>query len=159
LTNPQKAKSVVSSILLEMDAVNLLLKYLYSIQRKAVILKSDIYNDFFEVPFIKQFLDRHGIEPASKEGTKHRIPFLFNILETIGIINQRTREIEILSFVLAKKVIRLNDKETEDIIFERIRKITQYIKLESYALGKAHAFRRGSIMKYLRSKSYMEQTF
>lgn len=130
LKQNQNTQIIVRDILLEMDAVNLLLKYLYSIQRKTVILKSDIYDDFFEAPFVKQYLDRQGIEPASKEGTRHRIPFLFNILETLDIIDQRTREIELLSFVPAKEVMRLNDKETEDIIFERIQKITNAKALE-----------------------------
>jgi superfamily II DNA or RNA helicase len=131
LNQHHKEQIVVRDILLEMDAVNLLLKYLYSIQRKAVILKSDIYDDFFEAPFVKRFLDRHGIEPATKEGSRHRIPFLLNILDTLGIINQRTREIEVLTFVPAKEVMRLNDKETKDIIFERIQNITNAKALES----------------------------
>jgi hypothetical protein len=130
LKQNQNTQIVVRDILLEMDAVNLLLKYLYSIQRKRVILKSDIYDDFFKAPFVKQYLDRQGIEPASKEGARHRIPFLFNILEALGIIDQRTREIELLSFVPAKEVMRLNDKETEDVIFERIQKITNAKALE-----------------------------
>jgi superfamily II DNA or RNA helicase len=125
LKQNQNTQIIVRDILLEMDAVNLLLKYLYSIQRKAIILKSDIYDDFFEAPFVKQYLDRQGIEPASKEGARHRIPFLFNILETLGIIDQRTREIEVLAFVPAKEVMRLNDKETEDVISERIHKFTK----------------------------------
>ncbi|MDR0614057.1 MAG: hypothetical protein LBG45_11460 [Dysgonamonadaceae bacterium] len=54
----------------------------------------------------------------------------FLLLNQTGIIDQRTREIELLSFVPAKEVMRLNDKETENIIFERIQKITNAKALE-----------------------------
>jgi len=123
-------QSIVRNILLEMDAVNLLLKYLYAVQRKANIKKTDIYNDFFNAPFVKQYLDRLGLENPTEDVRCRRIPFLFNILEALGIINQATSGIEILAFVPAKEVMRLDDKETEDIIFERTRKLTNGIALE-----------------------------
>ncbi|MDR0205979.1 MAG: DEAD/DEAH box helicase family protein [Bacteroidales bacterium] len=113
-------QTIVRKVLLEMDAVNLLLKYLYAIQRKTIIEKSDIYADFFNAPFVKQYLDRHGIEQPTEEGRRRRIPFLFNILEALGIINQKAREIEVLTFVPAKEVMRLSDKEINDIINKRI---------------------------------------
>jgi superfamily II DNA or RNA helicase len=125
-----KEQSVVRKILLEMDAVNLLLKYLYAVQRKASIKKTDIYDDFFNAPFVKQYLDRHGLENPTADVRCRRVPFLFNILEALGIINQTAREIDVLAFVPAKEVMRLNDKETEDIIFERIQKFTNATALE-----------------------------
>ena len=119
-----KEKATVRNILLEMDAVNLLLKYLYATHRKTNIKKTDIYDDFFNVPFVKQYLDRHGLKNPTAEVRCRRVPFLFNILEALGIINQTTGEIEVLTFIPAKEVMRLNDKETEDIIKERIRLFT-----------------------------------
>ncbi|GHU54671.1 hypothetical protein FACS189411_01720 [Bacteroidia bacterium] len=124
LNQHPKELSLVRNVLLEMDAVNLLLKYLYAVQRKASIKKADIYDDFFNAPFVKQYLDRHGLENPTAEVRCRRVPFLFNVLEALGIINQATREIEVLTFVPAKKVLRLNDKETEDVINERIRLFT-----------------------------------
>jgi superfamily II DNA or RNA helicase len=130
LNQHPREQAIVRNFLLEMDAVNLLLRYLYAIQRRINIKKTDIYNDFFNVPFVKQYLDRHGLENPTADVRCRRIPFLFNILEALGIINQTTREIEILTFVPAKEVMRLNDKETEDIIFERIQKIINAKALE-----------------------------
>lgn len=124
LNQHPKEQSTVRSVLLEMDAVNLLLKYLYVVQRKTSIKKTDIYDDFFNAPFVKQYLDRHGLESPTAEVRCRRVPFLFNILEALGIINQKTSEIEVLTFVPAKEVLRLNDKETDDIIRERIHLLT-----------------------------------
>ena len=124
-------QSIVRNVMLEMDAVNLLLKYLYTVQRKTNIKKTEIYDDFFNAPFVKQYLDRYGLENPTKDVRCRRVPFLFNILEALGIINQTAREIELLNFVPAKEVMRLNGKETEDIIFERIRKLTSGIALDS----------------------------
>jgi hypothetical protein len=97
---------------------------LYAVQRKSNIKKTDIYDDFFNAPFVKQYLDRHGLENPTAEVRCRRVPFLLNILEALGIINQTTREIEVLTFVPAKEVLRLEDKETEDIINKRIYRIT-----------------------------------
>jgi len=124
LNQHSKEQAIVREVLLEMDVVNLLLKYLYTIQRKTSIRKTDVYEDFFNAPFVKQYLDRHGLENPTAEVRCRRIPFLFNILEALGILNQTTSEIEVLAFVPAKEVMQLDDKETEDIINERIRLFT-----------------------------------
>jgi len=124
LNKHKKEQKIVRLILLEMDAVNLLLKYLYTVQRKINIKKTDIYDDFFNAPFVKQYLDRHGLENPTADVRCRRVPFLLNILEALGIISQTAREIEVLAFVPVKEVLRLNDKETEDLIIERIRLLT-----------------------------------
>ena len=121
LTQHPKEQSTVRIVLLEMDAVNLILKYLYAVQRKSIIRKTDIYDDFFNAPFVKKYLDRHGLENPTADVSCRRIPFLFNILEALGIINQAPRKIEILTFVPTKEMMRIDDKETEDVINERIR--------------------------------------
>ena len=131
LNERPKEQLIVRTALLEMDAVNLLLKYLYSIQRKASIKKSEIYDDFFNAPFVKQYLDRHGLDNPTLEARRRRVPFLFNILEALGIVAQKTSEIEVLTFVPAKEVMRLNDRETDDNIYERIRKIINRKTLET----------------------------
>ena len=96
----------------------------YSSNEKASVKKSVIYDDFFNAPFVKQYLDRHGLENPTAEVRCRRVPFLLNILEASGIINQSAREIEVLTFAPAKEVMRLNDKETDDFITERIRLLT-----------------------------------
>ena len=76
------------------------------------------------IQLVKQYLDRHGLENPTADVRCRRVPFLFNILEASGIINQTAREIEVLTFVPSKEVMQLNDKETENTIHERIRLVT-----------------------------------
>lgn len=128
ITQDKKFQSFMRNILLEMDAVNLLLKYFYVVQRKIRMRKNEIYNDFFEAPFVKSYLDRHGLENPTEEVRKRRVPFIFNILDSLGIINQSTSEIEVLSFIPAKEVIKFDSSEKDDVILERITKLNTFSK-------------------------------
>lgn len=119
--------NVIRGVILEMDAVNLLLKYLYAIQRHAKIRKSEIYGDFFEAPFVKAYLDRHGLESPTEEVRKRRIPFIINILDALGIINQSSSEIGVLEFIPAKEVLRLDPAEKDDVIRARIAKLQAFL--------------------------------
>ena len=120
------SQNYLRNVLLEMDAVNLLLKYLYSIQRKAKMRKSEIYNDFFEAPFVKAYLDRHGLENPTEEVRKRRIPFIINILDALGIVNQSASEIEVLSFIPATQILRFDPSEKDDVVQERISKLKAF---------------------------------
>lgn len=119
LKKNSNARKVLRQVLLRMDAVNLLLRYLYSIQRKAVIKKSEIYNDFFNAPFVKQYLDRHGLENPTDEVICRRVPFLFNILEAMNIINQDQSNITLLTFVPSIGVVRFDEREPLDAVAKR----------------------------------------
>ena len=124
-SNPD-AKRTVRAIFLQMDAASLLLKYLYAIQRKATVRKSEIYDDFFEAPFVRAYLDRHGLEQPTEEVRKRRVPFLLNILDALGIISQSASEITVLSFIPAKEVLRFSAKEHDDVVNERVEKLKQF---------------------------------
>lgn len=128
ISQEQELLNSIRSILLEMDAVNLLLKYLYSIQRKPKIQKSEIYTDFFEAPFVKAYLDRHGLENPTKDVRERRIPFLINILDALGIVNQLVREIEMLAFIPAKEVLRLDISEKDDVVQSRAMNLKTFIE-------------------------------
>jgi hypothetical protein len=88
--------------------------------------KSEIYNDFFEAPFVRAYLDRHGLESPTEEVRKRRIPFLINILDALGIVNQSASEIEVLGFIPAKEVLRFDPSEKDDVIQERIGKLKNF---------------------------------
>jgi hypothetical protein len=120
------AKKLLRSVFLKMDAVNMLLKYLYSIQRKVTITKAEVYADFFEAPFVKSYLERYGLESPTENVIVRRVPFLFNILESLGIINQGRSNIQVLAFIPAREVIKLNSKENDDEIDSRISKIVDF---------------------------------
>ncbi|WP_333852807.1 DEAD/DEAH box helicase family protein [Epilithonimonas sp.] len=123
--NPE-VKKLIRSEFLRMDAVNMLLKYIYTVQRKIVISKSEIYDDFFEAPFVKSYLERHGLESPTEEVIKRRIPFLLNILEALGIIKQGRSSIEILEFVPTREIIKTSLKETNEVIDNRISRIVDF---------------------------------
>lgn len=127
ISQDQELLDSTRSILLEMDAVNLLLKYLYSIQRKPKIKKSEIYTDFFEAPFVRAYLDRHGLENPTEKVGERRIPFLINILEALGIVDQLSREIEMLAFIPAKEVLRLDISEKDDVVQSRLINLKTFI--------------------------------
>jgi superfamily II DNA or RNA helicase len=122
------AKKLLRKVFLKMDAVNMLLKYLYSIQRKATITKAEVYADFFEAPFVKNYLERHGLESPTENVIVRRVPFLFNILESLGIINQGRSNIQMLVFVPAREVIKLISKENDDEMDNRISRIIDFNK-------------------------------
>lgn len=129
-----EAKIVMTNIFLHMDAVNLLLKYIYSVGRKKNFTKSEIYNDFFNAPFVKEYLDIHGLDIPTAEVICRRLPFLFNILESLGIIKQDRSNITVQYFIVSTKTIRLNVDETEKEISDRIMKFKQG-KLEENELS------------------------
>jgi hypothetical protein len=123
--NPE-SKKLLRKVFLKMDAVNMLLKYLYMNQRKITVSKADIYKDFFNSPIVKSYLERHGLNSPTEDVIIRRIPFLFNILESLGIINQSRSSIEVLSFVPAREILRLNSRESNDEIDNRIFRILDY---------------------------------
>lgn len=110
----------VTATFLEMHAVGLMLNYLYRVERKKSITKRSIYDGFFKASFVATYCDQNGIETATVSGAEHRCPFLLNILESLGIIEQETSSIELQQFILSKQTIQLNPKETEKEIFDRI---------------------------------------
>lgn len=115
-------KTVVK-IFFNMKAVELMHRYLFGVENKVIISKSDIYKAFFNAPFVKQFCDRNGIEAATEEGAKHRCPFLLNILEAVGVLEKRSSEIELKQFIASKHTITIDEKETEQEIKDRLNKI------------------------------------
>ncbi len=116
------AYHAMKNIFLNMDAITLFLKYLYSIKRKIVLNKSEVYADFFKTPFVERYCEIHGINPPTDEGAKHRVPFLINILECLGIVTQNWSTIEIKYFIPTVGVMKLNDKEDDSVVLNRINK-------------------------------------
>lgn len=121
---PKEGEFIIS-MFMEMHAVGLMLNYLYRVERKKIILKSSIYQGFFNAPFIASYCDQNGIEAATETGAEHRCPFLLNILEALGIIKQGRSDIEVLLFVLSKSTLRLKPKEPDKDVFERIYQIVK----------------------------------
>lgn len=122
LEKNNNAFNTMGKLLLNMDAIALFMKYLYSYKRKNVLKKADVYAEFFKVPFVERYCEIHGINPPTDEGAKHRVPFLVNILECLGIVTQSRSDIQINYFVPTIGLMKLNDKEDESVTLERINK-------------------------------------
>lgn len=125
IQNNQIQEKFITEVFLEMHAVGLMLNYIYRIERKTVITKNSIYQNFFNTSFVSNYCDRNGIETATEEGARRRCPFLLNILEAMGLIKQSTSTIEVLFFLLSKQTMILQDNENEQIILDRIKNILE----------------------------------
>jgi superfamily II DNA or RNA helicase len=112
ISKDAEARKLFLSIVLKMPAISQMASYLYQIERKAVVARADIYKNFFRTPFVKQYCDREGIDEATDESSKHRSPFLLNILEASGAIAQTRTEITVEKFLIAAPIIRAQRKES-----------------------------------------------
>jgi superfamily II DNA or RNA helicase len=114
------------SIFLEMHAVRLMLNYLYRVERQKTILKSNIYAGFFRSPEVSKYCDQNGIEEATEEGAKHRCPFLLNILEAMGVLENGRTHIELQIFLVSPSLLKAGDREPEELLESRFAAIKKY---------------------------------
>jgi len=112
LAKSHEAKTLWLNTVLKMPAVVQMLSYLYQITRRLSVERSEIYQDFFNAPFVKQFCDQEGIEEATEEAARHRCPFLLNVLESCGIIEQDRRTIRIKRFLITAGTVRSHRRES-----------------------------------------------
>ena len=120
-------KKFIQEQFLKIHAVNQMLNYLYQIERKISISKQDIYKGFFKATFVSKFCDQNGINVASDEGSKHRCPFLLNILDGLGILKQTQSNIILEKFIISTKTFQLEEKESTQNIENRIQKYRIFV--------------------------------
>ncbi len=116
----------ISTIFIEMHAVRLMLNYLYRVERQKIISKANIYGGFFNSPEVSKYCDQNGIEEATEEGAKHRCPFLLNILEAMGVLENGRSSIELKKFLASPSLLKAGDKEPEELLNSRIEAIKKY---------------------------------
>ena len=122
----EKRREFVQKLFLKTHAVSQMLNYIYRIERKKVISKSSIYSGFFNAPFVKMYCDQSGIDIATEEGAKHRCPFLVNVLEAIGVLQQDRSEVTIRKFLVCKQTMQLQPKESEGDVINRIKLVSDF---------------------------------
>ncbi len=120
-------RKYVQKLFLNVHAVSQMLNYLYRVERKKTISKSKIYSGFFNAPFVKMYCDQNGIESATEEGAKHRCPFLINLLEAIGVVTQTRNDVAISNFLICKQTMQLQAKESEGVVIDRIKNVSDYL--------------------------------
>lgn len=119
----ETARNLVFKVFLGMHAVQQMLGFLYQICRKAEVAKSEIYEQFFEAPFVKQFCDREGIEKASLEAARRRCPFLVNVLEACGIVTTDNRSVVVKKMALVPWLVSPYHREDHKLSEERLNKV------------------------------------
>lgn len=148
-------KERVRNIFLQMHAVQLMLNYLYRFERIQIISKAKIYSTFFKSPEVSRYCDQNGIEEATDEGAKHRCPFLLNILEAIGVLDNERNEVKILIFLASHQSLTLKEKESEDDIDKRISAIKEYISTGNITINENEA----SLLKESFGKDFMTESY
>jgi len=118
IKNDENKKQLMRKILLKIDAVKQMLEYLYCDARCVTIQKNSVYLNFFKSPAVLKYCEQNGIEPSTDEAAKHRIPFLFNLLEATGIISQSYSEINVKILLLTDYLIYM-PKDTIELVEKR----------------------------------------
>jgi superfamily II DNA or RNA helicase len=114
------ARNAVHRVFLQMHAVQQMLAFLYHIARSATIERREIYEQFFQAPFVKQYCDQEGIEEATIEASKHRCPFLLNILEACDIIDTDRSAITVRALYLSPALVKPYEREEPEKAVARL---------------------------------------
>lgn len=126
LNDNPAAKALMSELFLRADAISLLLRYLYGVAKTSKLSKNKVYTEFFSCPFVSRYCEIKGIEVPTEEGARHRIPFLFNILETFGIIEQGRSDITVKYFFPTYDLIKFEETEDQSIVEQRITDLMEW---------------------------------
>lgn len=108
------ARKVIYRVFFGMHAVQQMLAFLYHICREQAISRTQIYEQFFKAPFVRQYCDQEGIEEATLEASRRRCPFLLNILDACDIIQAETSTIKVKKLVLMPSLLRPYAREEKE---------------------------------------------
>lgn len=118
--NPE-ACSIVYKVFLQMHAVQQMLAFLYHIEQKTNIPRNQIYEQFFQAPFVKQYCDQEGIEETTLEASRRRCPFLLNILDACDVIHTERSAIVVKTLALAPFLVKPYQREETEKAIVRLR--------------------------------------
>ena len=113
----------VSRVFLGMHSVQQMLAFLFQIGRSEEIERKFIYDNFFQAPFVKRFLDQEGIEEATGEASKRRCPFLISILDALGIVKGERSVVKLQTLALIPSMVSPFAREEQEASVRRLRKI------------------------------------
>ncbi|AXX90373.1 hypothetical protein CKA55_12925 [Arcobacter suis] len=128
LKSDSKNLQYIRNLFLNMDALSLLLNYLYRVNRSKNIPKQTIYKSFFKHTEVKQFCEMNGLKEPTEDVIVRRVPFLFNLLESLGIIKQTTQEVEVLIFYATSSTLKFNQDEPLELTTERMKNLKDFIE-------------------------------
>ena len=119
-----KARVIVYHVFLKMHAVGQMLAFLYHVIRAPEVKRSTIYDQFFQAPFVKQFCDQEGIDEATPEASRHRCPFLLNILAACDIIDTERSKIIVKKLVLLPSLVKPYGREESETTSIRLKALS-----------------------------------
>jgi hypothetical protein len=131
------ARTEIRRIFLSMEAVKQMLSYLYRVERKKTIRKTDIYHRFFKWDPVKEYADRQGIEDATDVAAEHRCPFLLNILESLGIISQSSSDVTVELFLICEATVSLTEKQKDEDVQRLILRLSDAWKSKADQLDES----------------------
>lgn len=115
-----EAGNILTTTVINMHAVQQMMAFLYHIARRKEVEKAFIYENFFEAPFVKQFMDQEGIEEATPEARVRRLPFILNLLDSIGVIDNGRQSVTVNSLVLIPALVKPYRREAEEVARKRL---------------------------------------
>ena len=121
IRNDANARSIVNRVFLKMHAVQQMLAYLYHIEQKTTIPRSQIYEHFFQAPFVTQYCDQEGIETTTLEASRRRCPFLLNILDACDIIDSENSQITVRTLALSPSLVKAYQSEDAEKAVARLK--------------------------------------
>lgn len=119
------AKESIYRVFLGMHAVQQMLAFLYHTCRSTEVRRTEIYEQFFQAPFVKQYCDQEGIDEATLEASRRRCPFLLNILDACGIVVAERSVIRVQKLVLSPSLVRPYQREEQEKSLARLRAVTR----------------------------------
>lgn len=119
LATRARERGIYAALMLRMDAIEQLVTFIYVDLRVAEATKKSIYTSFFKSPAVMEYCDRNGIEPPTDTGAEHRVPFLLNVLESIGVIRTDRSNVYFQKFLLCSALLRITSAETSALLNQR----------------------------------------
>lgn len=111
---------LITKTVINMHAVQQMMAFLYHIARRRDVEKAFVYKNFFQAPFVKQFMDQEGIEEATPEARVRRLPFILNLLDSIGVIDNGRKFVTVNSLLLVPALVKPYRREVEEVARKRL---------------------------------------
>lgn len=116
----RKAREVVYRCFLSVQAVQQMLTFIYGICQRKSIPRKEIYQQFGHAPFVQQYCDQEGIEAPTGEAAAHRLPFLLNILDSLGCLQSERSQVVVSKVLLTPSMVQVTRDDDPHILVRRL---------------------------------------
>lgn len=152
------ARAIFLKTFVRMPAVVQMLLYFYRVVRTMSVSRTTVYSEFFETPFVMEFCDREGIEPATEEASKRRCPFLINVLDACGLVSQNG-DITVNRLLITAATVRIETSEKIEEAQQRARRAWDALSAGAKLSGEDVALLREAFGKdFLTDKYHLKES-